>query len=275
MMIFGYSRIPIVVVVPGGGDRVATHAQKAGEMVTRLGGHPSLAIGPLLETHEHDIGQILRETLQAEHVALGLYMSCSSLVAGKNVALEEYARDLIEQEEAHIDEIDKMLRKPGEVDNEQGGARLRLTRRNPHRSADRRADGHRRGAARRVDGARGSARRRARQVAAPPRLRGASTAATSRGPINPEGRARTATGTSPRSTFGAAMLATPSMRASAGEFPILMGGDHSLAIGSLAALSRFCAEPAKPLAMFWLDAHSDFNVASSSPSGNIHGMPVA
>jgi arginase len=61
----------------------------------------------------------------------------------------------------------------------------------------------------------------------------------------------------------------------AGEFPILMGGDHSLAIGSLAALSRFCAEQGKALAMFWLDAHADFNVASSSPSGNIHGMPVA
>jgi arginase len=62
---------------------------------------------------------------------------------------------------------------------------------------------------------------------------------------------------------------------SAGEFPILMGGDHSLAIGSLAAVSRFCAEQGQTLAMFWLDAHSDFNVASSSPSGNIHGMPVA
>jgi arginase len=61
----------------------------------------------------------------------------------------------------------------------------------------------------------------------------------------------------------------------AGELPILMGGDHSLAIGSLAALSRFCAEQGKTLAMLWLDAHSDFNTASSSPSGNIHGMPVA
>ena len=58
----------------------------------------------------------------------------------------------------------------------------------------------------------------------------------------------------------------------AGEFPIVMGGDHSLAIGSLAALSRFCAEQGKTLAMFWLDAHADFNVAGSSPSGNIHGI---
>jgi bacterioferritin len=116
MMIFGYSRIPIVSWFQAEAAESLTHAQRAGELVTRLGGHPSLAIGPLLETHEHDIGQILRETLQAEHVALGHYTELLSLVAGKNVALEEYARDLIEQEETHIDEIDKMLRKPGEVE---------------------------------------------------------------------------------------------------------------------------------------------------------------
>jgi len=73
MMIFGYSRIPIVAWFQAEATESLAHAQQAGEMVTRLGGHPSLAIGPLLETHEHDIGQILRETLQAEHVALGLY----------------------------------------------------------------------------------------------------------------------------------------------------------------------------------------------------------
>jgi arginase len=61
----------------------------------------------------------------------------------------------------------------------------------------------------------------------------------------------------------------------AGEIPLLMGGDHSVAIGSVAAVSRYCAERQRPLAMFWLDAHADFNVASSSPSGNIHGMPVS
>ena len=116
MMIFGYSRIPIVAWFRAEATESLAHAQQAGEMVTRLGGHPSLAIGPLLETHEHDIGQILRETLQAEHVALGLYNDLLDLVAGKNVALEEYARTLIEAEEEHIDEIDKMLRKPGEVE---------------------------------------------------------------------------------------------------------------------------------------------------------------
>ena len=60
-----------------------------------------------------------------------------------------------------------------------------------------------------------------------------------------------------------------------GELPILMGGDHSMAIGSVGAVARYCAERAKPLALFWLDAHADFNVATSSPSGNIHGMPVS
>jgi arginase len=55
----------------------------------------------------------------------------------------------------------------------------------------------------------------------------------------------------------------------------LMGGDHSVALGSVAAVARYCAARRRPLAMFWLDAHADFNVASSSPSGNIHGMPVS
>ena len=116
MMIFGYSRIPIVSWFREEARESLAHAQQAGEMVTRLGGHPSLAIGPLLETHQHDIGQILRETLQAEHTALGLYNQLLSLVAGKSVALEEYGRELISQEEAHIDAIDKMLRKPGDVE---------------------------------------------------------------------------------------------------------------------------------------------------------------
>ena len=115
MMIFGYSRIPIVAWFREQAAESLAHAQQAGEMVTRFGGHPSLAIGDLLETHQHDIGGILRETLQAEHSALGLYIGLLKLVAGKSVALEEYARDLIAQEEAHIDEIDKMLRKPGDT----------------------------------------------------------------------------------------------------------------------------------------------------------------
>jgi bacterioferritin len=116
MMIFGFSRIPIVKWFRDEATESLQHAQQAGEMVTRLGGHPSLAIGNLLETHQHDIGQILHETLRHENYALGLYVDLLKLVEGQSVALEEYARGLIEQEEAHIDEIDKMLRKPGDTE---------------------------------------------------------------------------------------------------------------------------------------------------------------
>jgi bacterioferritin len=115
MMIFGFSRIPIVKWFRDQASESLDHAQQAGEMVTRLGGHPSLGIGNLLETHQHDIGQILRETLQAERYALGLYGELLRLVEGKSISLEEYARGMIAQEEAHIDEIDKMLRKPGDM----------------------------------------------------------------------------------------------------------------------------------------------------------------
>jgi arginase len=61
----------------------------------------------------------------------------------------------------------------------------------------------------------------------------------------------------------------------AGELPILMGGDHSLSIGSIAAVARWCEEQRTPLTVLWLDAHSDFNVPDSSPTGNLHGMPVS
>lgn len=59
------------------------------------------------------------------------------------------------------------------------------------------------------------------------------------------------------------------------QIPVMMGGDHSLAIGSVAGVARYCAEKNKPLSILWLDAHADFNTPRTSPSGNIHGMPVA
>jgi arginase len=61
----------------------------------------------------------------------------------------------------------------------------------------------------------------------------------------------------------------------AGEMPIVIGGDHSLSIGSIAAVSRHSERTGKPLTILWLDAHADFNVDETSPTGNIHGMAVA
>jgi arginase len=61
----------------------------------------------------------------------------------------------------------------------------------------------------------------------------------------------------------------------AGRLPILLGGDHSLAIGSISAVARRCRAAGRKLRVLWLDAHADFNTAALTPSGNIHGMPVA
>jgi arginase len=61
----------------------------------------------------------------------------------------------------------------------------------------------------------------------------------------------------------------------AGQLPIMLGGDHCLAIGSIGAVARYCKEVGKQLRVLWLDAHADFNTSAITPSGNVHGMPVA
>jgi len=60
-----------------------------------------------------------------------------------------------------------------------------------------------------------------------------------------------------------------------GRLPVLMGGDHSLAVGSIGAVARHCREAGRKLRVLWLDAHADFNTSTLTPSGNLHGMPVA
>ena len=61
----------------------------------------------------------------------------------------------------------------------------------------------------------------------------------------------------------------------ADRLPVLLGGDHSLAVGSITAVARHCRERGKKLRILWLDAHADFNTNTLTPSGNVHGMPVA
>jgi bacterioferritin len=115
LMVFGYNRIPIVSWMQKQAEESLAHAREAGELVTHLGGHPSLGIGPLLETYKHDIGDILRESLEHERETLKVYRELFALVEGKSVLLEEYARRLIASEELHQGEVDKMLRKPGDI----------------------------------------------------------------------------------------------------------------------------------------------------------------
>ena len=115
LMVYGYGRIPIVSWMKANADESLAHAHKAGELVTLLGGHPSLRIGPLLESEQHDIGDMLRESLAHEEKALRAYYDLLALVEGRSVLLEEYARQMIESEELHADEVNKMLRRPGDI----------------------------------------------------------------------------------------------------------------------------------------------------------------
>ena len=114
-LVFGYSRIPIVAWLRQQADESLLHAQQAGEMITLLGAYPSLAIGPLLDTHQHDIAAVMKDSLETEGKALALYNELLTLVAGRSVMLEEYARQMIYDEELHAGEVDKMLRRPGEI----------------------------------------------------------------------------------------------------------------------------------------------------------------
>ena len=92
-----------------------THAQQAGEMITLLGEYPSLKIGPLLDTYQHDVEAIMRESLESEAKALALYRELLKCAEGHSVVIEECARQMVYAEELHASEVDKMLRKSGKV----------------------------------------------------------------------------------------------------------------------------------------------------------------
>lgn len=113
-MVYGFGRIPIVKWLREQADESMLHAQEAGELITLLGGHPSLGIGKLLESQKHDVGSILREALEHEHEALGLYRQLLKITEGVDIMLEEYARQMIAEETRHAGEVDKMLRQPGD-----------------------------------------------------------------------------------------------------------------------------------------------------------------
>lgn len=110
LMVFGHNRIPIVKWLRDQASESLAHASLAGEHITTLDGHPSLKIGKLIETHKHSISDILRESLEHERWQLENLKSLLKLVEGESVDLEEYARDMICEEEAHVAEVEKMLR---------------------------------------------------------------------------------------------------------------------------------------------------------------------
>jgi bacterioferritin len=112
LMVYGHTRIPIVSWLREQANESLTHANLAGEHITTLDGHPSLKISSLLETHKHAIHDILKESLDHERLQLENYYGLLKMVEGQSVYLEEYAREMITDEENHISEVEKMLRKP-------------------------------------------------------------------------------------------------------------------------------------------------------------------
>lgn len=117
LMVFGHNRIPIVSWLREQANESMAHAWEAGELITHFGEHPSLGIGHLLETHKHDVGDILNESLSHENRSLELYKELHKLVKDKSVMLEEYAQKMIYAEEMHIGEVGKMLRRPDHCDS--------------------------------------------------------------------------------------------------------------------------------------------------------------
>lgn len=110
LMVFGHNRIPIVKWLRDQAAESLTHAGAAGEYITTLGGHPSLKIGKLIETEKHSLNDILRESLEHEESQLTNLYGLLKMVEGQSVFLEEFAREMIVAEEAHVSEVRKMLR---------------------------------------------------------------------------------------------------------------------------------------------------------------------
>jgi bacterioferritin len=110
-MVFGPARIPITKWMGEQAAESLAHAQAAGELITQFGGHPSLKIGALLESHQHDIEAMLRESLEHERRSLTLYYELLEMSRDRSVTLEEYSRQMIRQEETHAGDVEKMLRR--------------------------------------------------------------------------------------------------------------------------------------------------------------------
>ena len=110
LMVSGPHRLPIVQFMNAQAAESLTHAQQAGEIITGLDGHPDQGISDIEETHKHDIHTLLSESLTHETMALNLYKELLEEVGDASVYLEEYARQMIGQEELHTLELRKMLR---------------------------------------------------------------------------------------------------------------------------------------------------------------------
>ncbi len=108
-MIFGPNRIPITKWFRDHANEGMAHAITIGEKITALGGHPSVKVKPVPETNNHNVMEIMKESLAFEREGLSLYHELLGM-AGDDIALEEMTREFILEETLHIEEVEKMIR---------------------------------------------------------------------------------------------------------------------------------------------------------------------
>lgn len=113
MVVSGLERLSLVNYFKGHATESLDHALKAGELLTGLNGHPTLNIENTMESNKHDLVSILNESIAHETEASKLYRKLLEAVQGHSVYLEDYARDMIGQEELHVLDMRKLLRKAG------------------------------------------------------------------------------------------------------------------------------------------------------------------
>lgn len=109
-MIMGYNRIPIQKWFRAKAQESMDHVILVGEKITSYGGHPTLKAAEVPETHSHSIEKILEECVAFETRGLNLYKKLVGM-AGEDIALEELARQMVQEETEHMDEVEKMLRR--------------------------------------------------------------------------------------------------------------------------------------------------------------------
>lgn len=110
LMVTGPLRIPLVTFFQEQATESLQHAQRAGEIMTGLGGHPEMKVTPIAETNQHSLAAILEESYAHESAAIEKYLELARLSEGKSVLLEEFARSMVATEEEHVLELRKMLR---------------------------------------------------------------------------------------------------------------------------------------------------------------------
>ena len=114
LMVTGPHRLPIVEFMQGQASESLAHAQRAGEILTGLGGHPKMRVAEIKETGQHSTLAILEEGYEHEKEAITKYYELLRLAEGKSVFLEEFARGMVAVEEEHVLELRKMLRDMGD-----------------------------------------------------------------------------------------------------------------------------------------------------------------